>query len=82
MEMINENNLSISEFQDQSQFVELDDNELDNVTGGAVGALAAWGTGYLDGKRGGRLLADMAIWGVAGLAGGGLLGAALSTPKE
>jgi hypothetical protein len=80
MEIINESNLSVSEFQDQDQVVELGDNELDNIAGGALGALAAWGTGYLDGKRGWRLLADMGIWGTAGLVGG-LPGAALSTPK-
>jgi hypothetical protein len=86
MKTINENNLSISEFQDQ--VVELDDNELDNIAGGLVGAAAgAFVAGEIarrDGKSPKREYEDAFIGAIGGLATGsfaGPLGAALSTPK-
>jgi hypothetical protein len=97
MEIINENNLPISEFQDQdlqltadNQIVELGDNEIDSISSGVLGAGIGTVISLNQGKRG---------WDAAGLALGGaigggkigatlggpwgaLVGAALSTPKE
>jgi hypothetical protein len=97
MEAMNENNLSISEFQDQdlqltadNQIVELSDNEIDNISGGVLGAsiggVIAWGQG----KRGWDV-AETAFIGALGAGSlgaslfgpwGALGGVALSTPKE
>jgi hypothetical protein len=58
METINENNWSISEFQDQdlqsttvNQVVKLDDNELDSIAGG----------GFVSGLVGGVLAAGITV---------------------
>ena len=86
--MISENNLPISEFQDQDlqlttvdQVVELDDNELDNVTGGLFGL--GYGMGYS--SRHGLNLEDSFKFTVNCAAFGSMftpVGTSLSTPKE
>ena len=80
METTNETNLTISEFQAQDQVFELDDNEVDNITGGLAGF--AFGLGY---SLGGGLSFQEGLK-VTGAATGignvfGPAGASLSTPK-
>ncbi|GAA6621843.1 hypothetical protein [Scytonema sp. NUACC26] len=72
-----------------NQVVELDDNELDNIAGGGLGALGGailnGGNAFLDGKRGWKLVGAAGLGAVGGALGGGAVGgwvgAALSTPK-
>ena len=97
MEMINENNLSISEFQDHdlqltadNQIIELGDNEIDSISGGVLGAGIGAVISLSQGKRGwdaaGTALVGAVGVGKIGATLGGpwgaLVGAALSTPKE
>ena len=97
MEAMNENNLSISEFQDQdlqltadNQIVELGDNEIDSISGGVLGAGIGGVIGWGQGKRGWDV-AETAFYGAMGVGSigatlfgpwGALGGAALSTPKK
>jgi hypothetical protein len=96
MEMINENSLSIAKLQDQDlqlttvdQVVELDNNELDNVTGGGVGLLFGLGYSLGQGYNVGDSIRFMGPSAGVGAAFGSFfpgpgtaIGAALSTPKE
>jgi bacteriocin-like protein len=74
METINERNLVISEFQDQ--VIELDDNELDSISGGVVGGVAGGIIGYA-----GAVYANQnrGLGTLGGIWLGGRIGAAVGT---